>query len=54
MNITSFEAFKELARRGARVDVVEAYRTLVPEGLSDRITTVFAHKPACITFMPRA
>jgi uroporphyrinogen III methyltransferase / synthase len=41
---------KELARRGARVDVVEAYRTLVPEGLSDRITTVFAHKPDCITF----
>ena len=40
----------ELAKRGAQVDVVDAYRTGAPEGLSDRIEEVFAHRPDCITF----
>ena len=40
----------ELAKRGARVDVVEAYRTVVPEGLAERVLEVFTHRPDCITF----
>jgi uroporphyrinogen-III synthase len=43
---------EELARRGARVDVVEAYRTVVPEGAEARARAVFAssHKPDFIAF----
>ncbi len=40
----------ELARRGACVDVVEAYRTVAPEGAAERASTVFARKPDWITF----
>ena len=40
----------ELANRGARVDVVEAYRTVCPEALPARIADVFARRPDCITF----
>jgi uroporphyrinogen III methyltransferase/synthase len=40
----------ELARRGAQVDVVEAYRTVAPDGLAERIREVFARPPDCITF----
>ncbi len=42
----------ELSRRGARVDVVEAYRTVVPHDLADEARRVFSagHKPDCITF----
>jgi uroporphyrinogen III methyltransferase / synthase len=40
----------ELTRRGAQVDVVEAYRTVTPEDAAERIASVFAHKPECITF----
>ena len=42
----------ELARRGAQVDVVEAYRSAIPEGAGARIEEVFAaaHKPDWITF----
>jgi uroporphyrinogen III methyltransferase/synthase len=42
----------ELTRRGASVDVVEAYRTAVPEELGDRIRENFAagRRPDCITF----
>ena len=40
----------ELARRGARVDVVEAYRTVVPEGAAERARAVLARKPDWITF----
>ena len=40
----------ELTKRGARVDVVEAYRTIAPEGLATRIGTTFACKPDAITF----
>jgi uroporphyrinogen III methyltransferase/synthase len=40
----------ELAARGARVNVVEAYRTIAPEGLADRIRELFARRPDCITF----
>lgn len=41
----------ELARRGARVDVVEAYRTVVPEEASARAREIFAaRRPDCITF----
>ena len=40
----------ELASRGARVDVVEAYRTVAPEGLAARIAEVFAHPLDCIAF----
>jgi uroporphyrinogen III methyltransferase / synthase len=36
----------ELARRGALVDVVEAYRTLAPEGAEERIRKVLAAHPA--------
>ena len=42
----------ELSRRGARVDVVEAYRSIAPENLSAQIREIFtaARKPDCITF----
>jgi uroporphyrinogen III methyltransferase/synthase len=42
---------KELAHRGALVDVVEAYQTVVPECAAARAREVFAgDKPDCITF----
>ena len=40
----------ELARRGAQVDVVEAYRTVVPEGAAARVREVFRRRPDCVTF----
>ena len=42
----------ELARRGAHVDVVEAYRTVVPDEAARQAREVFdaAPKPDCITF----
>jgi uroporphyrinogen III methyltransferase/synthase len=40
----------ELAKRGAQVDVVEAYRTVAPEDLAARISEAFARKPDAITF----
>jgi uroporphyrinogen III methyltransferase/synthase len=40
----------ELARRGAQVDVVEAYRTVAPEGARERAADIFARKPDWITF----
>ncbi len=40
----------ELARRGAIVDVVEAYRTMIPENAAERTREIFARKPDWITF----
>jgi uroporphyrinogen III methyltransferase/synthase len=42
----------ELGRRGARVDVVEAYRTEVPEDAAAQAAAVFGgtRKPDCVTF----
>ena len=42
----------ELTRRGAHVDVVEAYRTVLPEDGAAHAREVLssAHKPDCITF----
>ena len=40
----------ELARRGAQVNVVEAYRTVAPDDLSGKIHDAWTHKPDCITF----
>jgi uroporphyrinogen III methyltransferase / synthase len=42
----------ELARRGAVVDVVEAYRTVVPETAAAEAREIFggARRPDCITF----
>jgi uroporphyrinogen III methyltransferase/synthase len=42
----------ELARRGAHVDVVEAYRTVVPDEAAGQAREAFgaAPKPDCITF----
>jgi uroporphyrinogen III methyltransferase/synthase len=40
----------ELARRGATVDVVEAYRTVAPENLVERAREVLARRPHWITF----
>ena len=40
----------ELARRGAHVDVVEAYRTVAPEHLAERAREVLAPPPDCLTF----
>src|ERR1035441_8623254 len=40
----------ELARRGAYVDVVEAYRTVAPPDLAQRAAGILAHKPDWITF----
>ena len=41
---------QELTRRGAQVDVVEAYRTVAPDDLTQRISAAFAHAPHAITF----
>jgi len=40
----------ELKRRGANVDVVEAYRTVTPEDLPQRLHTVLEQRPDCLTF----
>jgi uroporphyrinogen III methyltransferase/synthase len=40
----------ELARRGARVDVVEAYRTVAPEHLAEQARDILEGHPDCITF----
>jgi uroporphyrinogen III methyltransferase/synthase len=40
----------ELTKRGAHVDVVEAYRTLPPDDLTAEIHDAFARKPDVITF----
>jgi len=40
----------ELTKRGATVDVVEAYRTIVPPNSAELVTEVFARKPDWITF----
>jgi uroporphyrinogen III methyltransferase/synthase len=42
----------ELSKRGARVDVVEAYRTVAPADAADRAARIFGgeRKPDCITF----
>ncbi len=40
----------ELARRGATVDVVEAYRTVLPEDAGTRIRDAFRRRPDCVTF----
>jgi uroporphyrinogen-III synthase len=40
----------ELTRRGARVDIVEAYCTIIPEDAAARAREIFARKPTWITF----
>ena len=40
----------ELSRRGATVDVVEAYRTVAPSGLAERARVILGRKPHWITF----
>ena len=40
----------ELSRRGAHVDVVEAYRTLAPEDLAAAAAAAWARRPHWITF----
>src|SRR5579872_6640640 len=42
----------ELGRRGARVEVVEAYHTVVPEDAAERVHEIFgaSRRPDCITF----
>ena len=40
----------ELTRRGATVDVVEAYRTVAPEDVTARAQEIFKRKPDWITF----
>ncbi|MBZ5604401.1 MAG: uroporphyrinogen-III C-methyltransferase [Acidobacteriia bacterium] len=40
----------ELKRRGAHVDVVEAYRTVLPDDAADRARAAIARKPDWITF----
>jgi uroporphyrinogen III methyltransferase / synthase len=40
----------ELARRGAHVDVVEAYRTVTPEHLAEHAREILASRPDCLTF----
>jgi len=42
----------ELARRGAQVDVVEAYRTVIPDGAAAQARAIFdaPNRPACVTF----
>jgi uroporphyrinogen III methyltransferase/synthase len=40
----------ELIRRGAAVDVVEAYRTLPPSDLRQRATEILSHQPTWMTF----
>jgi uroporphyrinogen-III synthase len=41
---------RELVRRGAQVDVVEAYQTIAPQDLPQRATRVLALEPDWITF----
>jgi len=43
---------RELARRGAQVDVVEAYRTAIPADAEEHARALFSapRKPDCITF----
>jgi uroporphyrinogen III methyltransferase/synthase len=41
---------EELRRRGARVDVVEAYRTVLPDSARTRAAEIFSRKPDWITF----
>ena len=41
---------EELRRRGARVDVVEAYRTVLPDSARTRASEIFSRKPDWITF----
>jgi uroporphyrinogen III methyltransferase/synthase len=41
---------RELARRGAHVDVVEAYRTVAPEHLAEQARQTLSSRPDCITF----
>lgn len=40
----------ELARRGARVDVVEAYRTVMPADLPQRARAIFSRRPDWVVF----
>lgn len=40
----------ELTRRGARVDVVEAYRTAAPADAADRLHAAMERRPDCVTF----
>lgn len=40
----------ELARRGAHIDVVEAYRTEAPEHLAEHARELLATRPDCLTF----
>jgi uroporphyrinogen III methyltransferase/synthase len=40
----------ELARRGAHVDVVEAYRAVPPENLAASAREILALRPDCLTF----
>ncbi len=40
----------ELARRGAEVDVVEAYRTVTPDDLAWCLHRVLEQRPDCLTF----
>ena len=41
---------RELARLGAKVDVVDAYRSVPPANLRERAAGIFAHKPDWVTF----
>jgi uroporphyrinogen-III synthase len=41
---------EELRRRGARVDVVEAYRTVLPDSARARAAEIFSRKPDWVTF----
>jgi uroporphyrinogen III methyltransferase/synthase len=41
---------RELSRRGAQVDVVEAYRTVAPSDIAERARMVLDKKPHWITF----
>ena len=41
---------RELARRGAEVDVIEAYRTVVPDDLASKFAAILARRPDWITF----
>jgi uroporphyrinogen III methyltransferase / synthase len=41
---------RELSRRGATVDVVEAYQTASPEGLAEKARAILDRKPHWITF----
>jgi len=41
---------EELRRRGARVDVVEAYRTVVPDDAAESLRRALDGMPHCVTF----